>query len=447
MERFDTAALAEWMARQRWFATKSRRIVTTAVHDRLRVGDATLYLIRVGVDGGAVGRRVVDDGDVDRYVVALEHGPGIVDALGSAPFCRAVLALMGSAIELRGERGTLVGRPSRAFPRDLAVDAAVRRISGEQSNTSIVFGDALIMKLFRRLVDGVNPDLEVTRFLTEHTTFRNTPRLAGSLEYVDGGGGSATLAMAEELVRDGRDGWQWTLDRLAVGDGALGTLRHLGRRTAELHVALGTPTADPAFAVEPIGRGDVAAWATGLGQQVATAREAAGSRVLPDLPRGAGDALAGLVGATKSRHHGDFHLGQTLVVGDGDDVMLIDFEGEPLRPLEERRRKHTPLRDVAGMLRSFAYAAATSARAGRDVGDWETRARAAFLEGYRGAAGRATFLPASSEAFVGALAALELEKAAYEIVYEANNRPDWLDIPIRGFVTATAALARAAGAA
>jgi predicted trehalose synthase len=446
MEGLDTA-LAEWMARQRWFATKSRRIVSTAVHDRLRVDDATVYVIRVGVDGGAVGRGLAGDAGEDRYLVALEHGPGIVDAFDSARFCRAVLTLMASAAELRGERGTLVGRPSRAVPLDVPDDVAVRRISGEQSNTSIVFGDTVIMKLFRRLGDGVNPDLEVTRFLTEQTTFRNSPRLSGSLEYVDGGGVSATLAMAQELVADGRDGWQWILDRLAVGDGALGTLRHLGRRTAELHVALATPTADLAFAVEPIGRGDVAAWATGLGQQMAAAHEAAGHRALPDLPHGAGDALAGLVGATKSRHHGDFHLGQTLVVGDGDDVMLIDFEGEPLRPLEERRRKHTPLRDVAGMLRSFAYAAATSARAGRAVGDWEAQARAAFLDGYRDAAGRAAFLPASNEAFQAAVAALELEKAAYEIVYEANTRPDWLEIPIRGVVSATAALARLAGAA
>jgi predicted trehalose synthase len=126
--------------------------------------------------------------------------------------------------------------------------------------------------------------------------------------------------------------------------------------------------------------------------------------------------------------------------------MLIDFEGEPLRPLEERRRKHTPLRDVAGMLRSFAYAAATSARAGHDVGGWEADARAVFVEGYRAAAGAAAFLPSSPAAFARAVAALELEKAAYEVAYEANNRPDWLEIPLRGLVSATAALARGAGA-
>jgi predicted trehalose synthase len=430
-------AVVAWMAQQRWFATKSRRIVATAVDDRLRVGDATLDIVRV----------TVDDGRVDRYVVALEPGPRVVDAFDDAGFCRALVHLVARADGLRGERGTLVGRPSSVFPPHVSLDTPVRRIQGEQSNTSIVFGDALIVKCFRRLADGLNPDVEITRFLTDHTTFRNTPRLAGALEYVDGAGGGATLAMAQELVRDGRDGWEWLLERLAAGDGALDALRRLGRRTAELHVALATPSSDPAFGAEPITRADVTAWASALARQVAAARAAARSRALPDVPPGVADALAGLVGAAKIRHHGDFHLGQTLTLGGGEDFMLIDFEGEPLRPLEERRRKHTPLRDVAGMLRSFAYAAATSARAGRDVGGWEHEARVAFVEGYRAAAEGAAFLPASSEAFARAVAALELEKAAYEIVYEVNNRPGWLEIPVRGFVSATASLGRVAGAA
>jgi maltokinase len=435
--------LAEWMAGQRWFATKTRRIVATTVEERLSIADATLYVVRVTVEGQGA---VAGDAAADRYVVALARGSAIVDAFDSPGFCRALLQLVETSAERRGERGALVGRPTRRFPAALPADVRVRRIGGEQSNTSIVFGDALIMKYFRRLPEGVNPDLEITRFLTEHTTFRNTPRLAGALEYVDGAGGASTLAVAHELVKDGRDAWQWILDRLASGDGALEPLGRLGRRTAELHLALATPTTDPAFGVEPIGQVDVTAWAASLERQIEAAREAAGG-ALPEVPPGAADALGALVGGVKIRHHGDFHLGQTLTVGDGDDFMLIDFEGEPLRTLQERRRKHTPLRDVAGMLRSFAYAAATTARAGRDVGDWEAHARAAFLDGYRAAAGRAPFVPASSDAFGRALAALELEKAAYEVVYEANNRPDWLPIPVRGFVSATASLARWAGAA
>jgi predicted trehalose synthase len=248
-------------------------------------------------------------------------------------------------------------------------------------------------------------------------------------------------------VAGARDGWQWLLARLAAGDGALDALRRLGRRTGELHLALASPTSEPAFGSEPIDGDDIATWTAAVGRQVAAARAAAPGRGLPDVPPAAAAALGGLRGAAKIRHHGDFHLGQTLCVRDGEDFMLIDFEGEPLRPLAERRRKHTPLRDVAGMLRSFAYAAATTARAGRTVGDWESSARAAFVDGYRAAVGGAPFIPASASAFEQAVAALELEKAAYEIVYEANNRPDWLDIPLRGFVSATTALARLAGAA
>ena len=146
--------------------------------------------------------------------------------------------------------------------------------------------------------------------------------------------------------------------------------------------------------------------------------------------------LGGLLGAVKIRHHGDYHLGQILTVRHGEDFFVIDFEGEPLRPLEERRRKHTPLRDVAGMLRSLGYAAAT---AGAPAG-WEEQARAAFLDGYRAAAGRAPFLPVDATALARALAVLEVEKAAYEIVYEANNRPDWIQIPVRGLQRAARAV-------
>jgi maltose alpha-D-glucosyltransferase/alpha-amylase len=237
------------------------------------------------------------------------------------------------------------------------------------------------------------------------------------------------------------------LHRLRAGEDGLAALRRLGRRTAELHLALAAPSPDPAFGADTISRADASAWASALAQQVAAARAAAGARALPELPAAAGRALEGLVGAAKIRHHGDFHLGQTLAVRGGEDWALIDFEGEPLRPIEERRRKHTPLRDVAGMLRSLAYAAATSARGGHAVTDWEGAARAALVEAYRDAAGTAAFLPPSPEAFARAVAALELEKAAYEVVYEANHRPDWLEIPVRGFVSATASLARVAGAA
>jgi trehalose synthase-fused probable maltokinase len=426
-------ALGVWLAGQRWFASKSRRIVTVALEDGIPVGAGTLWLARV----------TLDDGHADRYAVPLLDGPVIRDALGDPDFARAVLDLIARQARVAGTRGEVVATRTRAFPAD-AADLTPRRLEGEQSNTSIVFGRALILKHFRRLAVGVNPDVEISGFLTEHTRFRHTPRLAGSLEYRDAAG-PWTLAMLQELVVDARDGWRWLLDRLAAGDAAIGAIATLGRRTAELHLALASGGGEPAFAPEPITAGDVAAWTEAVQRQLDAARAALGGQ-LPEgvAPRVDAAGLAGLVDAAKLRHHGDFHLGQTLVVENGVDFAIIDFEGEPLRPMTVRRRKHTPLRDVAGLLRSLGYAAAS----GRAPAGWERAAREAFVTAYRETAGAASFVPDGPSTLTRALAVLEVEKAAYEVVYEANNRPDWVAIPVRGLVTAAAALrsGRAAGA-
>jgi maltose alpha-D-glucosyltransferase/alpha-amylase len=428
--------LGGWIATQRWFAAKSRRIVATHVEDRIQLAGATIHLVRVELD----------DDTIHTYAVPLRDDPPLTDAFDDPPFCRALLDLIATAGRAGHERGAIVGRPSVAFPPTLPADVAVRRVTGEQSNTSVTFGNALIVKHIRRIVAGVNPELEVSRYLTEQAAFPHIPRLAGTLEYLVPDGTPAAFAVAHELVADSRDGWRWLLERLQRGDSAGAALRRLGERTAALHVAFGHETVDPAFDAEPITTADVAAWTHAVQGQLDAARAALGGH----LPEGAAtrvDAagLAGLVGAVKLRHHGDFHLGQTLAVRDGEDFYIIDFEGEPLRSLDERRRKHTPLRDVAGMLRSLGYAAATA----RAPQGWEAQARTAFLEGYRASAGRAPFLPRDGMAFTRALAVFEVEKAAYEIVYEANNRPDWVAIPVRGLVTASAALrsGRAAGAA
>jgi maltokinase len=444
------APLVNWLAKQRWFAGKARPIRGAMCRDRIRLGPGTLYVVFVGF-GDAVG-------ELERYLVALLAAERAVDAFDDPGFCSALLDVVRCGHEVRGERGLLVGRPGRAFPADLAVDLTTHRLEGEQSNTSVVLGDRLIMKVFRRMSDGVNPELEITRFLTEHTTFRGTPRLAGALEYYPDNsgaierfadvGGVVTIGVLQEYVAGARDGWRFILDRLGAGDAALDALRRLGTRTAELHTALATPTPDPAFGADPITRADVAAWAEAVRCQVAAAREAARERSLPDVPDVFGPAgLGGLVGCVKIRHHGDFHLGQTLAIDDGHDFTIIDFEGEPLRPLEERRRKHTPLRDVAGMLRSIGYAAASAGLATSERRRWEADARAAYIGAYRAATAGARFVPQSDDAFTRAVAVFEVEKAAYEIVYEANNRPDWIEIPVAGFVSATASLDRSAGAA
>jgi predicted trehalose synthase len=420
-------ALAAWIAGQRWFASKRRRIVAVALEDRVPLGPGSLCIARV----------TLDDGGADRYAVPLLDGATARDALDDPEFCGALLDLIAREGRASGARGEVVAARTRAFPGGRAAAMPARRLEGEQSNTSIVFGDTLILKHFRRLAAGPNPDLEITRFLTERTDFRHTPRLCGSLEYRDEAG-SWALAMAQELVPDARDGWRWLLERLALGDDALGPLRGLGRRTAELHRALASDPSDPAFAPEIITTGDVAAWSDAVQRQLEAARAALGGAVPEGVPAHIeAGGLASLAGAVKQRHHGDFHLGQTLVGRQGADFAIIDFEGEPLRPLAERRRKHTPLRDVAGLLRSLGYAAASApAPAG-----WEARARGAFLDGYRAGAGAAAFLPRAAADFARAVAVLEVEKAAYEIVYEANNRPDWLAIPVRGVIQAARAVA------
>jgi maltose alpha-D-glucosyltransferase/alpha-amylase len=230
-------------------------------------------------------------------------------------------------------------------------------------------------------------------------------------------------------------------------------LRRLGDITAQLHLALArAPGTLPAMTPEPVIDSDVARWTAAVTTQLAAARAAAPAADIPAVaPERLADALAPLRGRAKARHHGDFHLGQTLYQAATGAWTIIDFEGEPLRPMAERRQKHAPLRDVAGLLRSLAYAAETARTTapGPWIDAWEREARTAFLDGYLTAAGRAPFLPDDAATTLRAVAAFELEKAAYEVVYEANNRPDWIAIPLRGVVGAAAALrpSRAAGAA
>src|SRR5919108_1799796 len=211
--------LAAWIAGQRWFAGKTRRIVHVTAEDGVAVGDATIWITRV----------VLDDGRADRYALPLTDATAPTDALDDAAFCRALLTLILEGGRAAGAHGEVVGEPTRARPAADAVRQPPRRLSGEQSNTSVLFDDAIILKHFRRLAPGTNPDVEVTRFLTERTGFRHTPRLLGSLEYRDGDGAWA-LAMAQDLVADGRDGWRWLLERLTAGDAALPALGRLGRR-------------------------------------------------------------------------------------------------------------------------------------------------------------------------------------------------------------------------
>jgi trehalose synthase-fused probable maltokinase len=465
-------ALKAWLPRQRWFASKVRRIAQIVVEDWVPIATGGLAIVAV----------ILDDGAVERYAVPLLSGDDVIDALADPPFCRALLDLVAASGAAQGDGGEVRGTRTRAFPAELPAALPARPLGAEQSNTSVTFGDALILKHFRLLQPGVNPDREISWFLTERTSFRATPRLAGDLQYRSRAGESATLALVQELIPNATDGWRWMLQALrgaAEGEpsqknpkmtdreqrnpqgATLAAFRELGTQTAALHLALASDTSDPAFAPEPITPADLTDWADGVRRQVESACGVLGAdHAVPRAPDVAA-GLAGLAGRHKIRHHGDFHLGQTLRRPDGG-FMIIDFEGEPARPLEERRRKHAALRDVAGMLRSIDYAAASALRAVRGAAEvepsrriprsakgglddwataWAREAGAAFVGAYRETAGAASFLPTSSEAFDRAVAVFVLEKAAYEVVYEANNRPDWIEIPARGLATAAAALA------
>ena len=348
----------------------------------------------------------------------------------------------------------------------------IRRGSAEQSNTSIRIGDAAILKVIRKLGSGVHPELEVSRFLTETAGFSATPPLLGWAE-LDGaasGLGAVTLSLLQAFVPNEGDGWSWVLERLARGAGSCKTgteafdeatswLRRLGRRTAEMHAAFETDTDDPAFRPEPVLANDLQSW---VASAQTTARRAldglADTARLAPQPRSLAETLLARRDETierlqvmlgevptfaKTRHHGDYHLGQVLATG--RDAVIIDFEGEPLRPLAERRAKHAALRDVAGMLRSLAYAAAAASRrlprdlprAERDAVErrlaaWEAEASEAFLDAYFAAARGSSFCPEDRADAERVVRFFMLEKALYEIAYELANRPDWAIIPLRG---------------
>jgi maltose alpha-D-glucosyltransferase / alpha-amylase len=493
---FERQTLREYLPLQRWFAGKGRRL-----------GQITLERL-ADLGGGRQLLSVVEaevDGEAQRYFLPLaatweeetstlsprlpatlaklrraNRMGAILDGAADEGLATRLLDLLREEREIEGERGRLAFRKtSRAGNLEAGTP---RLLSAEQSNASIAFGDRVILKLYRRLRAGVQPDIEVARFLTEETGFDGTPALLGTIDWIDAEGTPTTLGAFSEFVRNQGDAWTWVTEALdrdterqhltpeahvdpeaeaqMVLGGHLDIGALLGRRTAELHRALASGSPDSGFAEEPLTGDDLArlaqetqgdvdrAFGTLSGQlgRLPEASRAAAERVLArsgEIAARVAEAARMAPSGGKCRIHGDYHLGQVLVVQ--NDVTIIDFEGEPQRSLAERVAKTSPLRDVAGMLRSFDYALWTTVfhriELGADPGataeaveGWRADTQGAFLATYRETMAGARLHPADPGAERRLLDLFLILKAAYEIGYELAMRPDWVQIPLEGLL-------------
>ena len=472
--------LPEYLVRCRWYAAKDVGPPLVEIIDVVTcpqpIDDTVLTLLRVTPPGREPQRYVLplalawaDEGGLpERYIARVKCDARLAALIDSFEADRVVRGLLDAMLAADPAAPRVA---PMAFGRTAALaahlprlaKAGVERIAAEQSNTSVRFADVAILKLFRRLEPGIHPELEIGRFLTE-AGFANAPQLLGWIELHPSGSDPVVLGVLQELVPDATDGWSFVLRRLrdyARSEAAaspteapmLDLARQLGQRTAELHRTFAAQSEDPAFAPEPVTPVMLRAWRDGVRAMAASALGALAQAAprLPPATRGQVDVvlaqreqlleridtlLPESVDAVCTRLHGDFHLGQVLVAN--GDVFIIDFEGEPMRPLEERRGKQAPLRDVAGMLRSFAYAAATiRIELGGGIEDswldaWAAATSTAFLDAYHARMAGSGSLPADLADRERLLQLFLLEKALYEVHYELANRPDWLGIPVAG---------------
>jgi maltokinase len=442
-ELVDEQRLMDFVRTRRWFGSKAEEITHARLLDgivvrsqppmlvaalaevRFHAGTHELYQLLLGL------REQTDERPGD--VISAVDDIVVYEALGDPLLARELVHLMRGEATIRGDESAVEFRPVDlgGYGPDLS---EARPLDAEQSNTSVVFGEELILKAYRRLEAGINPELEVLRFLTE-LGFANIAALAGWYSY-SGRVMDATLGILQTFVPGARDGWDLGLEEVPTApDRFLARLRRLGEVTGELHGALASDALDPDFAPEEPS-------SESLSLLVATVDEEI-ERIFLELPP-EDDRLAPILGRGEEvrerlrlishagppgrviRTHGDYHLGQAL--WSGDDWVVLDFEGEPARSLAERRRKRSPLRDVAGMLRSFAYVVSA---VGQAPPGWEDRARSEFLAGYYEFV-EPSIVPPPGEGRDRLLEVFELEKAVYELRYELNHRPDWIDIPVAG---------------
>jgi maltose alpha-D-glucosyltransferase/alpha-amylase len=478
----ETQVLPRFVARERWYGAKGTAIRRVALADHALLNhDKQSWLIalaRVESAAGEAARyflpfalaweeeeermRTLAPATIAKVRQQAQVG-ALADATQDPEFCAALVEAIGTGTELPTAHGKLVFKPTRAFAQLAGTPESrkpLMRPPGSSSNTVMQLGRQLFLKTYRRVRTGLNPELEIGRYLTDVVGFKHCVPLAGSIEYVDANSVASSLALLQAYVENQGDGWTFTVDYVArriedrAADETFGDYvalaQTLARRVAELHLALAAGT-DPAFAPEPATRDDLTAWVGNVGNEARVTLELlqrrrdelpAAAQADADIVLAAREALVAAIAlpegnaGAKSRQHGDLHLGQVLLRD--NDWLIVDFEGEPARALDERRAKHSPLRDVAGMLRSFGYAAAAAVeRVAADAADreapashahaWEEVARRAFADAYRDTAG-ALYPPAAA----ALLRLFELEKACYELRYELDNRPSWAGIPLAG---------------
>jgi maltose alpha-D-glucosyltransferase/alpha-amylase len=522
-------ALPRYLRSRRWFGGKGRQIQSVEMIDAIDMppnggpeahlilaklsyveGEPDTYLITVAAAIGEEAEQVARD--MPNSIIARvrrrpDEPPGILyEAINDKHFAATLLESIAKRRRLKGSAGQIATSPTEVFRRlrggsDANIEPTP--VAGEQTNSSVVYGDKLILKLFRRPDEGVNPDLEIGRVLTEETPAVQVPSVAGYIEYRRHRREPMTLGVLQSYIPNEGDAWNYTLDNvgsylervLSKGPdgGPAADLRPsddvldltgrdvcdevrdligayiqsvglLGQRTAELHLALASSGVSAGFAPEPFTglhqrslyqstRGLMASVFPALQRKVEGLQNGirAEARTVIDLEpqvlRRFQTILEGQLTGMRIRCHGDYHLGQVLFTG--KDFVIIDFEGEPTRPLSQRRLKRSPLKDVAGMLRSFHYAAYSALfnQAARGIvpaarlsnmeewaGVWYKWVGATFLREYLHTMGESPILPRRRDELRTLLGVLVLEKAVYEVDYELNNRPEWLRIPLRGVI-------------
>ncbi|MEU0970075.1 maltokinase [Streptomyces sp. NPDC005917] len=428
--------LREWLPRQRWFAGKGRPVTgfSMVAETELLPSDNRLGLHHLLVRAEQP-PAPAEAGDCYQLLIGVREAlpprlaPALIGHLTDGPWAGHTVydalydprpaEVLLEALRTQAHIGGLFFE--REPGQEIRDGLVARLLTAEQSNSSVVYGDTFILKLLRRVVPGVNPDLEIPLALAREGCDRvPAPTAWLRAELADEPDASYVLAVLQPFIRGATDGWELALRELAKGEDFTAEARALGRATAEVHTALAL-----ALPTVTLGHSQLESMVAGMTERLETAAQAVPAlRPYEGGLRSAYEALAGLSAEgrtwTAQRVHGDLHLGQCLRSPSGE-WSLIDFEGEPARPLAERRMPQPPVRDIAGMLRSFDYAAHSMTPPARD---WAHRCRAAYCSGYAEIAG---IDPRTDPVL---LRAYETDKAVYEVVYEARHRPDWLPVPL-----------------